>query len=71
MRKGKQKSKVRFDRKRKSGAIKTEDDLRRIGERNILEEKIKQSDNRQKLIAKIDPDTAAFARREFAKLGLF
>ena len=57
--------------KRKSGAIKTVDDLRRLGENKILKEKIKQSDNRQKLMAKMDPKTAAFTRREFAKLGLF
>jgi hypothetical protein len=57
--------------KRKSGAIKTVEDLRRHGGSRILEEKIEQSDNRQKLMAKMDPDTAAFTRREFAKLGLF
>jgi hypothetical protein len=58
-------------RRRKSGAIKTVDDLRRHGEARILNEKIEQSNNRQKLMAKMDPKTAAFARREFARLGLF
>ena len=57
--------------KGKSGAIKTVDDLRRIGEERILNEKIEQSNNRQKLMAKLDPQTAEFARREFARLGLF
>jgi hypothetical protein len=36
-----------------------------------LGRKIEQSDNRQKLFASLDSDTAKFARREFAKLGLF
>jgi hypothetical protein len=59
--------------KRKRGAIKTVDDLRRgrFGGPDILNEKIEESDNRHKLMAKMDPDTAEFARREFAKLGLF
>jgi hypothetical protein len=43
---------------------------RRIQDR-VLDEKIEQSDNRRKLIDSLDPKTAAFARREFAKLGLF
>lgn len=57
--------------KSKSGAIKTVDDLRRNSGSRILDEKIRQSENRQKFIAKLDADTAAFTRREFAKLGLF
>lgn len=44
---------------------------RRRGENMILDEKIKQSDNRRKLIDKLDPKTAEFARREFAKLRMF
>lgn len=58
-------------KRRRSGAIKTADDLRRHGEASVLNEKIEQSNNRQKLMAKMDPKTAAFARREFARLGLF
>jgi hypothetical protein len=57
--------------KGKSGAIKTVEDLRRIGEARILNEKIEQSNNRHKLMAKLDPKTAEFTRREFARLGLF
>lgn len=55
----------------KSGAIKSAEDLRRRGEKRTLDEKIKQSDNRRRLIDSLDPETAAFARREFARLGLF
>ena len=59
--------------KRKSGAIKTVKDLqRRRPYRDLdLDRKIKQSDNRRKFIEKLDKKTGEFARREFAKLGLF
>jgi hypothetical protein len=58
---------------RKSGAIKTAGDLYRIraAQNRLFEEKIKESDNRRKLMENMDPETAAFTRREFAKLGLF
>lgn len=36
-----------------------------------LDRKIEESNNRQKLLKKLDPATRDFARREFAKLGLF
>ena len=60
-------------KKKRSGAIKSVADLRRRSPyRDLdLERKIEQSDNRRKLIDSLDPKTAAFARREFAKLGLF
>jgi len=56
-------------RKRGSGAIKTVEDLRRRSP--YRDRKIEQSDNRRRLIDKLDPKTAELARREFAKLGLF
>jgi hypothetical protein len=40
-------------------------------EDHVLDEKIQQSDNRRKFIEKLDKKTGEFARREFAKLGLF
>jgi hypothetical protein len=40
-------------------------------ERRDLDRKIKESDNRRALLKKLDPDTAEFTRREFAKLGLY
>jgi len=55
----------------KSGAIKTIEDLERHSPYRSLDRKMEESDNRNKLIAKMDPKTAAFARKEFAKLGLF
>jgi hypothetical protein len=57
----------------RSGAIKTIDDLRRRSpyKDRDLNRKIEQSNNRHKLLASMDPKTAEFARREFAKLGLF
>jgi len=63
----------RRKKKSPSGAIKSLEDLRRQSPyRNLdLDRKIEQSKNRQKLFASLDPKTEAFARREFAKLGLF
>ena len=62
-------------RKRRSGAIKTVEDLRRRSPYRYRDadpdRKIEQSDNRRKLIDKLDSKTAELARREFAKLGLF
>ena len=59
--------------KRKSGAIKTVKDLQRRSRYHDhdLDRKIEQSDNRRKFIEKLDKKTGEFARREFAKLGLF
>jgi len=36
-----------------------------------LDRKIEESNNRQKLLKKLDPSTREFARAEFAKLGLY
>ena len=57
--------------KRRSGAIKNVRELRRHSPYRFLDKKIKESDNRHKLMENMDAETAAFARREFAKLGLF
>jgi len=43
----------------------------RVAARLKLDRQIQESDNRRKLIAGLSPQAAAFARREFAKLGLF
>ena len=62
--------------KGKSGAIKSTKDLARrspyrLSEEREIDRKIEQSNYRRKLLAKLDPETAKFAQREFAKLGLF
>jgi hypothetical protein len=44
---------------------------REMAERRLLDRKIRESDNRKNLIAKLSPKAAEFARREFAKLGLY
>jgi hypothetical protein len=58
------------NKQKRSDSVKRIEFERRIQDR-VLDEKIEQSDNRRKLIDSLDPKTAAFARREFAKLGLF
>lgn len=53
--------------KRKSGRVLCEKRLQRQHEMGQEEE----AANRRKLLASLDPETREFARREFAKLGLF
>lgn len=59
--------KGRIKKRRKTGQ---RDIISRM-EDHVLDEKIQQSDNRRKFIEKLDKKTGEFARREFAKLGLF
>jgi hypothetical protein len=58
-------------RKRRSGAIKSVEDLRKRSPRRYLDRQSEQAENRRKFIDSLSPQAAAFARGEFAKLGLF
>lgn len=57
--------------KKKQRWKKTPEQLQRKMENRQLEDKIQEAKNRQKFIATLDPHSAEFARREFAKMGLF